>query len=897
MDRTDNADSPGKCMSLEAFAASYRGHIPGAGTVAAGPCSSLRSPADAFPESAGDQRPPLILTPSQKTLITMMSRFLEQDSADVFILKGYAGTGKSTVLALISDYFASLGESGAGFSLFAPTGKAAMVLHQLTGCPRCTTVHRGIYDTPTIRKGSGTTRDFDSGFSADEAARRSQEQGKPELETFVSGEDGMARRKYIVPLRPLPPLPEGRKQTGHMFIFDEASMIGNAYSEMDTFRFGSGCLLDDIMAYTRCGESSGHRNRIIFCGDPAQLFPVKMNMSPALTREYLAEHYQVTAQEYELTDVIRQDAGSSILGNATEIRESIRRGSYLELKITPGRDVTLLTDSIRTGRSNTIPEDILTSPSYDPRIQDEIIRICFAVCGNRVLSSCEFLTFSNREAYEINSRMRQHIFGACAPLLAKKDKLLVVQNTYLQDEIYLANGAFVQVAEILPQHFEVRQHVKLLRRDLPPGSERDLLLTAADQDHVRTDVTLRVQRVHLRKKEPSGSIVDFDCWILLNDLLCDEPELPLHERRALQIYINSHLRNPDHSSQDYLNAVSLREAVRVRYGYAITCHKAQGNEWDNVFLYALSNSRKGSEDLFHWYYTAITRAKKRLFVINPQQISRFSNIKIITPGYDPLDDVRPVIPDLTGAGGRSGPGAGAVPAPSDNAPGQGSGLAQNAPFSRDPGKIPPPAAAPVLEQGDMMRLGIVSRQSLLWWMAEQIHQALHPLGMTLVKATHHQNQERYTVSLPAGGSAELLAYYNKKQEITKCQFLGSPALPPGTAEALAGLTGKIYPRQEVTEAEIHLTEAETEILDKFREVAQGIGGQLTLRQKSGYCLTVTVTRDLPDRLTGRKICEHCRANIYFNSLGAVTKFCTAENNSGALVQDFNTAVGKLTSSC
>jgi hypothetical protein len=226
----------------------------------------------------------LNLTTDQQQALERVEQFLSSDQ-EVFLLKGYAGTGKTTLLKGICQYLES---NHAAFRLMAPTGRAAMILSRKTGV-EASTIHRGI-------------------FNMDELKEK---------------EDGSSF-KFSYQLK------VNEDSASCVYLVDEASMISDVYSEDEFFMFGSGRLLEDLSKFAFPGEMN---RKIIFIGDTAQLPPVNMSFSPALDSAYLGECYQLGVQEATLTQVVRQQEGSGILNTATSLRESLRYKAFNQFSI------------------------------------------------------------------------------------------------------------------------------------------------------------------------------------------------------------------------------------------------------------------------------------------------------------------------------------------------------------------------------------------------------------------------------------------------------------------------------------------------------------------------------------------------------------------------------------
>ena len=225
-------------------------------------------------------------TKQQKEALTAIDRFLRSDRS-VFILRGFAGTGKTTIISPMLELAAAAGKV---CQLMAPTGRAAKILSEKTKT-QATTIHRAIYELSHI-------------------------------EAVEGDELKESKIEFRFPLRQLDdaskPGPVISPDTS-VLIIDEASMVSSRKSSGDLFIFGSGILLDDILRYARLGEGG----KVIFVGDPAQLPPVSDPDSFALDDSFFAGR-GILVDSYELTDVIRQESDSTILSNSVKLRTLFR---------------------------------------------------------------------------------------------------------------------------------------------------------------------------------------------------------------------------------------------------------------------------------------------------------------------------------------------------------------------------------------------------------------------------------------------------------------------------------------------------------------------------------------------------------------------------------------------
>ena len=227
-------------------------------------------------------------TDSQNLLLNQLSDFIfENNPSGLFLLKGYAGTGKTTSISAVVK---SLWKTGKKAVMLAPTGRAAKVISNYAGRPAFT-IHKKIYH-PKKAKNGGVN--------------------------------------FVI---------QANKHTNTLFIVDEASMISDATSNSKLFENGS--LLDDLMSYVYSGKGC----KLIFIGDTAQLPPVKLDMSPALDSDKLSLNYNKDVIELELNEVMRQHTDSGILVNATELRMLLSGNSFFDFKFILGfPDIIRLTD-------------------------------------------------------------------------------------------------------------------------------------------------------------------------------------------------------------------------------------------------------------------------------------------------------------------------------------------------------------------------------------------------------------------------------------------------------------------------------------------------------------------------------------------------------------------------
>lgn len=349
--------------------------------------------------------------------------------------------------------------------------------------------------------------------------------------------------------------------TDAIYIIDESSMISDKYSDNEILQFGSGKLLSDLISYVNVANT---QRKIIFVGDEAQLTPVNSNFSPALSSNYLQEQYQLSCCGKQLTDVYRQDGESGILSQATKVRNQMRDNSFAEVPI------------IGNG------SDILHID-----VADALTRY-----SQKWLQSI-FIASSNALVHQYNKTIRENL-GISS--LRQGERLLVTKNCML-DGIPLFNGDFIYIEKV------------------GQLSERTLMLKEKTET---LPITLSFRELEV-KMESNGEYFISNCFVLENLLYAMERELSFREHRAL--LVDFRMRNPQlKSGSEAFKQALLNDpffnALHVKFGYAMTCHKSQGGEWDEVFLDLEHYSSVHCEDYFRWCYTAMTRAKKKLYVCN-----------------------------------------------------------------------------------------------------------------------------------------------------------------------------------------------------------------------------------------------------------------------------------------
>ncbi len=451
---------------------------------------------------------PFELTLKQDIVLQKLSHFVLNGTKDsLFLLKGYAGTGKTT---LVGTLVKNLWKAKLSAILLAPTGRAAKVISNYSGM-QAQTIHRNIYYPKKDKTG------------------------------------GLAFQL------------KQNKSRNTIFIVDEASMIPDTPSDSKLFENGS--LLDDLMMYVY----SGHNCKILFIGDTAQLPPVKLEVSPALNPDNLSMGFNKDVTQIELDEVVRQAENSGILMNATRLRESLNDGFYDSFQF----EISGYPDIVRFLDGHEIIEAL--NDAYSSSGHEESV----------------IILRSNKRANVYNQQIRSRILFQEEELSAG-DYLMVVKNNYFwldskSEAGFIANGDIVKVLEIysIKELYDFRfAEVKVSMVDYP-------------------------------NQKP------FETVLLLNTLTSETPSLSYEESNKLYQEVMKDFAEEKSKYKKFLKVKNNKyfNSLQVKFSYAVTCHKSQGGQWDKVFIEQPYLPEGINRDYLRWLYTAVTRAKKKLYLI------------------------------------------------------------------------------------------------------------------------------------------------------------------------------------------------------------------------------------------------------------------------------------------
>lgn len=463
------------------------------------------------------------LSTDQKKAMDRFNMFIDGD-ASVFILKGYAGTGKTTI---VKEMISRLSKKGHACHLLASTGRAAKILANATSMIT-NTVHGLIYKF----------KDFN------------QDLDKVVSERNTTGVDSTGQLVLLFDLIPVES--DGKQQ---YYFVDEASMVSDvkdhcSYQAM----FGSGRLLTDLLTYDPNGK-------FVFIGDACQLPPIHQKESPALSAKYFLDTFQQKAIEATLTQIMRQAEGNDIVVASQRLRtlyQNPQPWKWAKFPVRGFKNIHLLESQVSIVQN------------YIERIKKYGYNDSTLIC------------FSNRQCDAVTKIVRQSL-GLTSDTLQKDDLLLITQNN---NTTGLMNGDLVKVCSVqIKEHRAGLTFLAVSVREITTQREYSTLMIA--------DI-IYANQTNLTQTQQKELFIDFARRMKKKGI-----------KQKTKSFSDAMLTDP------YLNA------LRAVYGFALTCHKAQGGEWDNVFLdIPRSFPLQPKPFVYQWLYTAMARAKKEFYLVN-----------------------------------------------------------------------------------------------------------------------------------------------------------------------------------------------------------------------------------------------------------------------------------------
>jgi hypothetical protein len=619
------------------------------------------------------------LTDGQAKLVDELDRFLNGREENVFLLKGYAGTGKTFITKGLTEYFKSIGRN---FILAAPTGKASKVISGKTKC-EAYTIHKTIYSFADIK------------------------------EYMVDDLMGSETYKFYADLA------VNEHSADTVYIIDEASMISDVYNESEFFRCGTGYLLKDFLKYVNL-DHNDHRKKVIFIGDDAQLPPVGMNTSPALDAAYLLEFYNLNSKSYELTEVVRQKLESGVIHNAIAIRKSLNQGVFNQLNFD------------------------MDFPDLEDVEYGSVIERYMESCDHKINAKSIIIAHSNTNVAEYNKRIREVFFPGSDAVCAR-DKVLAVNNSDRYG-FFISNGEFGLVSKVFGDAEE--RTVTLRRKSKVTGQVEEI------------EVPLKFRDVEAGFRDLDGKVHWINAKIIESLLYSDNPTLTSDESKALYVDFctrHQHLKRKSLEFKETLRSDPYFNALRLKFGYAITCHKAQGSEWEHVFVKCKISQAQLSAHYFRWLYTAITRTSNKLYLLERPKIKLGDRVRPVpNPGIQASTPVEtPSTPRLPDKPTKKGPEKPGIPS-----------------VTIDPGET----------------FGIPSSSGALLCLLNKVRDRTSEAGFEIVSISHNQYQEAYFFR-KANDSIRININYNGRSIVSSVSAPQLSDISQELVEILAPLKG------------------------------------------------------------------------------------------------------------
>lgn len=491
----------------------------------------------------------ITLTNDQSIAVEKLNDFLVNDE-HIFMLKGYAGTGKTTIIAGLVQY---LNAKRIAFEVIAPTGRAAKILKKKTGVG--STIHKCIYKLENIEVKES------------------------------SKDDENASVKINFPIRSI-------EIENSILIIDESSMISSKESKQAMLRFGTDIVLKDLLTFA---QIINKKTKIIFVGDPAQLLPVGDNKSWAFEKSlFTSKNYSVN--EYELKEIKRQEK-NLILDNSILIREAIENENLKELVLN------------------------YDCNSFEKLSYSELLSRFVEETPIPELNSSIIIAYSNRSCFEYNNAIRKLYFPNQGNITTG-DIIQIINNAYL-GEVEINNGDFAKIIEVSNTIDEISAPVfieengRRIKKIINLNFKDVVIKLDTYNENIRVkiiDNLLYSQKRDLSYEEQTAIYIHFL-------MRFQENQKALKERGLEYAKVGSKTFKDELLSDPYINA------LRCKFGYAITCHKAQGGEWDKVFVDYSGRVSLKKEPL-RWCYTATTRGISKVYAINPPHFNKFKNFEI-----------------------------------------------------------------------------------------------------------------------------------------------------------------------------------------------------------------------------------------------------------------------------
>lgn len=482
----------------------------------------------------------ITLSPQQQQILDRLMVFVKQNDSRVFILKGYAGTGKTTLMRFLIQ---ELKRKKTQFRLLAPTGRAAKVLSNVCDT-EASTIHSLIYTFSDLNKDLSDTQESELHF------------GKTG-QLFLNFEAVTLDTEDTEPT---------------IYVVDESSMVADMEDKNITqAKFGSGKLLTELLAFDPRPES-----KFIFVGDPCQLPPIQEVQSPALNPAYFQQHFRIKAEEHSLTRIFRQSDGSTLIPASQQIRKLCENAP--EFESVYGCQKVWGRVPLRHCKETSLYHDF-------NEMTDKYVDVVRCEGYNSAI----FITPSNRKCAELSAQIRNKL-GFQDARLQKNDLLMVIQNNFPTG---LMNGDMVEVVDITYEKAFLRANLTFV-----PVKVKELFSKREVASLLLAD-TLYSGTLNLDSANQTALFIDFVQRMRRKGIT---------QKGTRDQFRDAMMHDP------FLNA------LRCNFGYAVTCHKSQGGEWNHVFVDISNKLLNPTKEKYQWIYTAVTRTRKFIHLLNKPYI-------------------------------------------------------------------------------------------------------------------------------------------------------------------------------------------------------------------------------------------------------------------------------------
>lgn len=529
------------------------------------------------------------LTGIQRNAFIEIEKFIKSHDQKIFVLNGISNAGKSYLIKQVIDYLYSLKRSNI---LLANTSRVAESIRLLNNYERVTSLYTLIYNFNESNQFNDIT--------------------KGEHTTEESEEDNIEKIRFNYK--------KNQDDTSVVYIVDNAELVSDDTSEFELMIFGSGKLVQDLIEYTQI-RTAGKNRKIIFVGDDKQLSRGSKSLS-SLNPSHFIESYEIRPEYFELNEIYSIPGYETININLLKIRESLVKSVFNNLEIEFDEDsfFKLKEEEIISLYLSLTPKDTIilehtnkSAKSVNERIRKILGRTNYLELGDRVVLN------NNINAIDDFNQNFHFANGEFAEIVGLSDRISEV--VYSKGK--LSKGIELKFRKIKLKFEATEKEVNVLINenyflsdDRELSSEEEIALHILANKKFNSS-TNQEKLVILRTIALSKGITDITEYENLIDLDKKEFNKFLSNKKVLKDIRNYHIRK-----SPYINA------AKIRFGYCITCHRAQGFKWSNVIINCENNITKTNENYFRWLYTAFSRTSSKLYIVNPPVIKPTISLKL-----------------------------------------------------------------------------------------------------------------------------------------------------------------------------------------------------------------------------------------------------------------------------